>query len=156
MFGKNMKIKLSINMKFIIPIVIITLFVSSCKNYYTEPCEIEYKTVFEKTHFFNTIPDILKDEQFTINKADEERGYLIAERFVQIDKDSFQLNISIRFDQENKKFFITPSSAKLPRNEESIRFYSNKRMPTEMEPYFINALNRIEAFNLGKNFPNRQ
>lgn len=142
-------------MKIIIPTIFLILLVSACKNYYTEPCEIEYKTVFEKSDFFNSIPDILKDEQFTINKSDEERGYLIAERFVRIEQDSFQLNISIRFDQDNKKFFITPSSAKLPRNEKSIRFYTLKKMPKEMEPYFVKAMNRIETFNLGKNFPNR-
>ncbi len=142
-------------MKLFIPGIILIFIVSACKNYYTEPCEIEYNTIFDKTHFFNSIPDILKDEQFTINKSDEDRGYLIAERFVSINKDSFQLNISIRFDQENKKFFVTPSSAKLPRNAESIRFYTLKRMPEEMKPFFENAINRIETFNLGKNFPNK-
>lgn len=142
-------------MKLLLLILLLTLIFTSCKNYYTEPCEIENKTVFEKTHFFNTIPDILKDEKFTINKSDEDRGYLIAERFVKIENDSFQLNISIRFDQDNKIYFLTPSSAKLPRNEESIRFYSKKRMPKEMEPYFMKVINRIETYNLGKNFPNR-
>lgn len=142
-------------MKIIIPATFLLLFFLACKNYYNEPCEIEYKTVFEKSHFFNSIPDILKDEQFTINKSDEDRGYLIAERFVMIEQDSFQLNISIRFDQDNKKYFITPSSAKLPRDEESIRFYTLKKMPKEMEPFFAKVLNRIETYNLGKNFPNR-
>ena len=127
----------------------------ACKNYYEEPCEIEFNTVFDKSHFFASVPDILVDEQFTINKADEERGYLIAERFVRIDKDSFQLNLSIRFDQENKKFYIVPSSAKLPRDEKSIRYYSKTKMPKEMEPFFAKAIQRIETFNKGKNFPNR-
>jgi len=150
-----MKTKLSISMRIIPLFILIAFALVACKNYYEEPHEIEFETVFDKTHFFNSVPDILIDEKFTINKADEERGYLIAERFVRINQDSFQLNISIRFDQENKKFFVVPSSAKLPRDEKSIRFYSKTKMPQEMEPYFLKAIQRIETFNKGKNFPNK-
>lgn len=150
-----MRTKFHINIK-LFPLFILILFsFSSCKNYYEEPYEMEFNTVFDKTHFFNSIPDILIDEQFTINKVDQERGYLIAERFVKIDQDSFQLNLSIRFDQEHKKFFVVPSSAKLPRTEKSIRFYSKTKMPREMEPFFMRSIQRIETFNQGKNFPNR-
>lgn len=137
---------------FLLPILLLLV---SCKNYYETPQEMEFKTVFEKTHFFNSVPDILIDEKFKINKVDEERGYLIAERFVVVNKDTFQLNISIRFDNDAKKYYLTPSSAKLPRDEQSVRYYTTKRMPNEMKPYFINAINRIEAFNMGKNFPNK-
>lgn len=135
-------------------LLLIVILLTGCKNYYEEPCEMEFKTVFDKIHFFNSIPDILRDENFVINKSDEERGFLIAEKFVKIEQDSFQINISIRFDAEKKVYYLTPSSAKLPRNEKSIRYYTKKKMPKNIEPYFKSAIERIEAFNKGKNFPN--
>lgn len=138
----------------IILLIIIGISINSCKNYYLEPQQIEGKCKLDKTQFLNAMEPILLDEGFTV-KADEKRGYVIAEKVVEINSVKHQLNLSVNVDEEKDKIYITPSSITLPRDENKVKFYSSKRMPNELKPYFSRAIGRMKTFCGGNNFPNK-
>jgi hypothetical protein len=140
--------------KLIILFVFLGLSLSSCKNYYLEPHNIEGTCKLDKTQFLNAMEPILLDEGFTV-KVDEKRGYVIAEKVVEINSIKHQLNLSVNIDEEKDELYITPSSISLPRQESKVKYYSKKRMPKELIPHFSRAIDRMKTYCGGNNFPNK-
>ncbi|GEM_PF-2787816 len=148
---KQTKIKTT---NLIILLFILVISVSGCKNYYLEPHNIEGTCKLDKTQFLNAMEPILLDEGFTV-KVDEKRGYVIAEKIVEINSVKHQLNLSVNVDEEKDLINIVPSSITLPRDESKVKYYSKKRMPKELAPHFSRAIDRMKTYCGGNNFPNK-
>jgi hypothetical protein len=137
-------------------ILLIAFALVSCKSFYKEPQEIEYDCILAKTQFFADIKNIIVDEKFEIAKSDEFHGYMVAEKKIKTDKnEDVLLTLSLKYDETNKKYFVTPSSIKFPRDQNEIEYYTKKCMRKEYKTYFKSVLTRMESFCKGGYFPNK-
>ena len=131
------------------------MFLLSCKTYYEQPKELHYSCVLEQSQFIESIQPILIDEGFNINKADMNRGFIIAEREISINDFTAVLNISIRYENTQKEYVLVLSSIKLPRDKNKIEYYDESNIRKEYEPYFKKAIERMKYFCKGGYYPNR-
>lgn len=131
-------------------------FLISCKSYYKEPHEIEYNCVLEQSQFLVSIQPILTDEGFIVSKVDDYRGYIVAEKNIKNSKnEDVVLNLSIRFEKDSKKYFAVPSALILPREKNSVEYYTEKKIRKEYRTHFTEILNRLKYFCKGGYYPNR-
>ena len=136
--------------------ILFTILLASCKTYYEMPQEIEYDCILEKDQFFADMKNILTDEGYEVKVADDFRGYIIAEKQVKNKEGKdVDLNISIRYDMETLKYYVTPSTLVKPRTENHVEYYTKSVMRKEYRKYFLGTLTRMENFCKGGYFPNQ-